>query len=62
MFVCDSLLCLVARNSSQPSLLKLFHLFWQILSTDEDPNWYKAEKDGKEGLIPKNYVNIKTVE
>ncbi|XP_003382848.1 PREDICTED: growth factor receptor-bound protein 2-like [Amphimedon queenslandica] len=34
----------------------------KILSTDEDPNWYKAEKDGREGLIPKNYVQLNTVD
>ncbi|KAJ8037719.1 Growth factor receptor-bound protein 2 [Holothuria leucospilota] len=31
----------------------------KILNKNEDPNWYKAELNGKEGLIPKNYVQIK---
>ena len=26
---------------------------------DDDQNWYKAESDGKEGLIPSNYVEMK---
>lgn len=25
---------------------------------DADPNWYKAELDGREGLVPKNYVSM----
>ncbi|KAK3089087.1 hypothetical protein FSP39_000631 [Pinctada imbricata] len=26
---------------------------------EEDVNWYKAECDGKEGFIPKNYIEVK---
>ena len=33
----------------------------KVLSTEpeEDLNWYKAEQDGKEGLIPPNYIQMK---
>ena len=33
----------------------------KVLSTEpeEDPNWCKAEQDGKEGLIPPNYIQMK---
>ncbi len=30
----------------------------QILNTEEDMNWYKAELKGKEGYVPKTYVEI----
>ena len=26
---------------------------------EEDRNWYKAEKDGREGFIPANYIKVK---
>eukprot|EP00794_Sanderia_malayensis_P009112 gene9112-10085_t len=31
----------------------------KILSSDQDKNWHRAELDGREGFIPKNYVNVK---
>lgn len=31
----------------------------QILSMEEDRNWYKAELDGKEGYIPSNYIEMR---
>jgi len=31
----------------------------QVLSMEEDKNWYKAELDGKEGYIPSNYIELK---
>eukprot|EP00795_Rhopilema_esculentum_P009318 gene9318-17017_t len=31
----------------------------KILSKDQDKNWFKAENNGREGFIPKNYVEIK---
>ena len=30
-----------------------------MLNTEEDKHWYKAEQDGKDGLIPKNYIQMK---
>ncbi|XP_077869842.1 tyrosine-protein kinase CSK-like [Saccoglossus kowalevskii] len=27
-----------------------------VVRSTKDPNWYKARKGGREGLIPKNYV------
>lgn len=35
-------------------------LFSQILNMEDDMNWYRAELDGKEGLIPSNYIEMKT--
>ena len=32
----------------------------QILCEDGDKNWYKAEQNGIEGFIPKNYVTVKS--
>lgn len=32
----------------------------QILNMEDDMNWYRAELDGKEGLIPSNYIEMKT--
>lgn len=34
-------------------------LHLQVLNTEEDKHWYKAEQDGKDGLIPKNYIQMK---
>lgn len=31
----------------------------QILNMEDDMNWYRAELDGKEGLIPSNYIEMK---
>ncbi|XP_064606435.1 growth factor receptor-bound protein 2-like [Liolophura sinensis] len=30
----------------------------KVLSFDEDQNWYKAEQHGREGFIPKNYIEM----
>ncbi len=30
----------------------------QILDKDDDPNWYRAESDGKEGYVPSNYIKM----
>ena len=35
------------------------HVYVQVLNTEEDKHWYKAEQDGKDGLIPKNYIQMK---
>lgn len=32
---------------------------WQILNMEDDMNWYRAELDGREGLIPSNYIEMK---
>ena len=29
---------------------------------EDDLNWYRAESDGKEGLIPSNYIEMKNHE
>lgn len=39
----------------------VFHSF-QILNMEDDMNWYRAELDGKEGLIPSNYIEMKNHE
>ena len=31
----------------------------KIMDMKQDVNWYKAELDGKEGLVPKNYITVK---
>ena len=31
----------------------------QILNTEEDKNWYKAEYNGMEGFVPSNYIELK---
>ncbi|KAM6972790.1 growth factor receptor-bound protein 2-like isoform 1-T2 [Aplochiton taeniatus] len=31
----------------------------KVLNEDCDQNWYKAEQNGKEGLVPKNYIQVK---
>ena len=55
-------------------LQQLFHVFevenftariyisyfsFQILNMTDDRNWYKAEQSGKEGFVPKNYIQMK---
>lgn len=35
---------------------------FQILNMEDDMNWYRAELDGKEGLIPSNYIEMKNHE
>ncbi len=35
---------------------------FQILNMEDDMNWYRAELDGKEGLIPSNYIEMKSHE
>lgn len=31
----------------------------QVLNMDEDQNWYRAELDSREGMIPSNYIKMK---
>ena len=31
----------------------------KVLNMDDDPNWWKAEQNGKEGLVPRNYIHLK---
>ncbi|XP_050509877.1 growth factor receptor-bound protein 2 isoform X1 [Diabrotica virgifera virgifera] len=31
----------------------------KILNMEDDMNWYRAELDGREGLIPSNYIEMK---
>jgi len=31
----------------------------KVLEMTSDMNWYKAEQDGREGFIPKNYIQMK---
>jgi hypothetical protein len=40
----------------------LYFCFWQILNMEDDINWYRAELDGREGLIPSNYIEMKSHE
>lgn len=34
----------------------------QILNMEDDMNWYRAELDSREGLIPSNYIEMKSHE
>ncbi|XP_066914680.1 growth factor receptor-bound protein 2-like [Clytia hemisphaerica] len=31
----------------------------KVLNMTDDRNWYKAEQNGKEGFVPKNYIQMK---
>ncbi|XP_055330032.1 growth factor receptor-bound protein 2-like isoform X2 [Paramacrobiotus metropolitanus] len=31
----------------------------KVLNMDDDQNWYRAELEGREGLIPSNYIEMK---
>ncbi|XP_033630572.1 growth factor receptor-bound protein 2-like [Asterias rubens] len=31
----------------------------KVLDMKDDPHWYKAERDGRDGLVPKNYIQMK---
>lgn len=31
----------------------------KILNTDDDKNWCRAENEGRQGLVPKNYIELK---
>uniref|UniRef100_A0A0K0ENZ6 GRB2-related adapter protein n=1 Tax=Strongyloides stercoralis TaxID=6248 RepID=A0A0K0ENZ6_STRER len=30
----------------------------KVLNKDEDPHWYKAELNGREGFVPSNYIRL----
>ena len=30
-----------------------------VINAEEDKNWFNAQQDGKDGMIPKNYVEVK---
>ena len=32
----------------------------KVLNKEDDMNWYRAELDGQEGLIPSNYIEMKS--
>lgn len=57
----EELLCKYICLKSMLKILKYFFLF-QILNMEDDMNWYRAELDGKEGLIPSNYIEMKNHE
>ncbi|RMX38295.1 hypothetical protein pdam_00010914 [Pocillopora damicornis] len=31
----------------------------KVIKTDDDKNWYKAEQEGRLGLVPANYIQLK---
>ncbi|KAG9350467.1 hypothetical protein JZ751_026830 [Albula glossodonta] len=41
------------------SVTALSHPGMQVLNEECDQNWYKAELNGKDGFIPKNYIEMK---
>ena len=36
------------------------HSILKVLNKEDDMNWYRAELDGHEGLIPSNYIEMKS--
>lgn len=34
----------------------------QVINMEDDVNWFRAEFEGKEGLIPSNYIEMKNHE
>ncbi|XP_063614904.1 growth factor receptor-bound protein 2-like [Penaeus indicus] len=34
----------------------------KVLNMEDDMNWFRAELDGREGLIPSNYIEMKSHE
>lgn len=38
------------------------YILLQILNMEDDMNWYRAELDSREGLIPSNYIEMKSHE
>lgn len=42
------------------SLILFYVVNYKILNMEDDMNWYRAELDGREGLIPSNYIEMKT--
>lgn len=38
---------------------QITHWFFKVLNMEDDMNWYRAELDGREGLIPSNYIEMK---
>ncbi|KAG7165520.1 E(sev)2B-like 2 [Homarus americanus] len=40
----------------------LMNTTFQVLNMEDDMNWYRAELDGREGLIPSNYIEMKSHE
>ena len=39
---------------------KFVYIFkFQVLNKEDDMNWYRAELDGQEGLIPSNYIEMR---
>jgi len=40
----------------------MYNILLQILNMEDDMNWYRAELDSREGLIPSNYIEMKSHE
>jgi hypothetical protein len=38
--------------------MRLVRVPIQVLNTEEDMNWYKAELRGVEGYVPKTYIEM----
>lgn len=43
-------------------LFSICNILLQILNMEDDMNWYRAELDSREGLIPSNYIEMKSHE
>lgn len=53
-------LCIWSGFVSNGDRFFLENLILQILNMEDDMNWYRAELDGREGLIPSNYIQMKS--
>lgn len=49
-----------SHNGTVIKFIILLFRFSQILNMEDDMNWYRAELDGREGLIPSNYIEMKS--
>jgi len=54
---CEAKFDFVATASDELSFKKGEIL--KILNTDDDKNWCRAESEGRQGLVPKNYIALK---
>ena len=42
-----------------PPFWAVLAFLFQVLTFDDDEHWYSAEQEGKSGMVPANYLDIK---
>lgn len=52
----------VVLNLTIIDLTAITIALFQVINIEEDVNWFRAEFEGKEGLIPSNYIEMKNHE